>query len=79
MTAGPWRPVRLEISHTHIDDVRVDYNVSDDLSTITGEVKVDVGGLVDEILITMSYGSQQILRISQAAEHGANVLQFKLG
>ncbi|RGP80679.1 beta-mannosidase [Fusarium longipes] len=78
MTAGPWRPVRLEVSHTHIDDVFVHYNVSDDLSTVIGKVRADVRGLADEIVIILSYGNEQIFHVSKAAEQGTNVSQFEL-
>lgn len=79
MTAGPWRPVRLEISHTHISNVRVDYDVSDDLSTITGKIAADIEGLVDEIIFTIGYEGQDILRVTQKAENGTNSSEFKLG
>ncbi|KAJ4108671.1 hypothetical protein NW768_012148 [Fusarium equiseti] len=78
MTAGPWRPVRLEISHTHISNVRVDYDVSDDLSIITGKIVADIEGLVDEIIFTIRCGGQDILRVTQEAENGTNVSEFKL-
>jgi beta-mannosidase len=78
MTAGPWRPVRLEVSYTHISNVRVDYDVSDDLSIITGKIVADIEGLVDEIIFTIGYGGQDILHVSQKAENGTNVSEFKL-
>lgn len=79
MTAGPWRPVRLEVSHMHISNVRVDYDVSNDLSTITGKIVADIEGLVDEIIFTIGYGGQDIFCVAQKAESGTNASEFKLG
>ncbi|KAI1072862.1 hypothetical protein LB507_011455 [Fusarium sp. FIESC RH6] len=78
MTAGPWRPVRLEVSHMHISNVRVDYDVSNDLSTITGKIVADIEGLVDEIIFTIGYGGQDIFCVAQKAESGTNASEFKL-
>ena len=79
MTAGPWRPVGLEVSHTYISNVRVDYDVSDDLSSITGKIVADIEGLVDEIIFTIGYRGQEILCVAQKAENGTNASKFKLG
>ncbi|SPJ78226.1 related to beta-mannosidase [Fusarium torulosum] len=78
MTAGPWRPVRLEVSSTHIDSVRIDYDVVKDLSFITGSVVVNVEGPADEITLVVSHGDEEVLRTSQEAINGTNTVDFDI-
>ncbi|RJE26160.1 hypothetical protein PHISCL_01510 [Aspergillus sclerotialis] len=44
MTCGPWRPVRLEVYQARIDDIYVDYTVSDHHKSVQGAVKCQVDG-----------------------------------
>jgi len=47
-TAGPWRPVRLEVSSAHISDMIVKYELSPDLKKTEGVVELSVVGEFDE-------------------------------
>ncbi|KAM0217588.1 hypothetical protein ACHAQD_007331 [Fusarium lateritium] len=73
MTAGPWRPVRLEVSSTHIENVRIDYNIANNLSSVTGSVVADVEGLVDEITLVVSLGDNEVFRTSQKTSETNNI------
>ncbi|KAJ4132320.1 hypothetical protein NW754_015135 [Fusarium falciforme] len=55
MTAGPWRPVRLEVSYAHIDDVFVKYELSDDLKTVEGSVDIEVDGGFDQACLSIRF------------------------
>jgi beta-mannosidase len=44
MTAGPWRPVRLEIYTARIGDVWVDSELSNDLKSCRGRVQAQISG-----------------------------------
>ncbi|SPJ78522.1 related to beta-mannosidase [Fusarium torulosum] len=52
-TAGPWRPVRLEVSSAHIENVLIKYVVSPDLKKIEGTVEVDVDGPFDKANVSI--------------------------
>lgn len=47
-TAGPWRPVRLEVSSANIENFLIKYVVSPDLKKINGTIEVDVDGSFDK-------------------------------
>ncbi|RSL48472.1 hypothetical protein CEP54_012913 [Fusarium duplospermum] len=55
MTAGPWRPVRLEVSYAHIDDVFVKYELSDDFKTVEGSVDIEVDGGFDQACLSIRF------------------------
>lgn len=55
MTAGPWRPVRLEVSYAHIDDVFVKYELSDGLKTAEGSVDIEVDGGFDQACLSIRF------------------------
>lgn len=55
MTAGPWRPVRLEVSWANISDVFVKYELSHDLEEVNGNINVDVEGEFDEIHVSVQF------------------------
>ncbi len=46
MTAGPWRPVRLEVWSSRIEDLAVEYELNEELSTCRGVVSARVEGEV---------------------------------
>jgi beta-mannosidase len=79
MTTGPWRPVRLEVSSTHIDSVRIDYDVVKDLSAITGSVVANVEGPADQITLMVSLGDEEVFCTSQEAISGTNTISFDIG
>lgn len=79
MTAGPWRPVRLEVSSTHIDSVRIDYDVAKNLSSVTGSVVANVEGPADEITVIVSDGDTEVFHTTQKAVNGNNNIEFEIG
>lgn len=78
MTAGPWRPVYLEVSSAYVDDVRIDYTVTEDLSSAAGSVQVDHHGQVDDIRLSIKRHGQDVFTTSTKVGAGAT-LNFKLG
>jgi beta-mannosidase len=78
MTAGPWRPVWLEVSSTHIDNARVDYSVAKDLSAVTGAVVANVEGLADAVTLIVSLEDKEVFRASQKATNGTNTIPFNI-
>jgi beta-mannosidase len=52
-TAGPWRPVRLEVSSAHIENVLIKYVVSPDLKRINGTVEAHVDGPFDKANVSI--------------------------
>lgn len=80
MTAGPFRPVRLEVSFAHIDFAKVDYNIADDLKSVAGKVSVDVQGAADEIVLSLQHEGKEVFRAtSLVASQGSTALNFQLG
>lgn len=55
MTAGPWRPVRLEVSAAYIEDVHVKYDLCEDLSVVQGNVQVEADGPFDEARLSIRF------------------------
>lgn len=51
MTAGLWRPVRLETYHGRLEDIRVNYRVADNLKSVQGTISVQIEGSVGDIVI----------------------------
>ncbi|KAJ6443487.1 beta-mannosidase [Purpureocillium lavendulum] len=79
MTAGPWRPVYLETSSSHIEDVWVKYEVSEDLTTATGQVEVLSAGAVDEIRLSIDVqGSSVFTGSLTSAVEGKASIDFKI-
>lgn len=78
MTAGPWRPVRLEVSSAHIDSVRIDYDVAKNLSSVTGSVVANVEGPADEITVTVGDGDTEVFHTTQKAVNGNNNVEFEI-
>ncbi|KAF4996700.1 hypothetical protein FGRMN_4358 [Fusarium graminum] len=78
MTAGPWRPVRLEVSSTRIGNVRVDYDITEDLSAIAGTVTVEVEGPVDQLTLAVRLGDREVLLTHQKAMDGLNTIGFNI-
>ncbi|KAF2654828.1 glycoside hydrolase family 2 protein [Lophiostoma macrostomum CBS 122681] len=61
LTAGPWRPISLETYVARIEDVWLEYHLSDDLARATGKAWVKTPGSVDDVTI-------QIRKISSPKE-----------
>lgn len=54
-TAGPWKPVWLEVSSAHISDFLLNYSVSPDLEKVQGTVEIDVEGCYDTANISILF------------------------
>ncbi|CAI6092577.1 unnamed protein product [Clonostachys chloroleuca] len=67
MTAGPWRPVRLEVSWANINDTVVKYELSQDLMEVNGDIKVDVEGEFDEIHVSVRFQDDIVFHKSTTA------------
>lgn len=65
MTAGPWRPVHLEVYHARISDVRVDYAVANDLSAVNGTISAQVKGSAGTIAVTVELAGQSVYERAQ--------------
>lgn len=80
MTAGPFRPVRLEVSFAHIDFAKVDYDITDDLKSAAGTVSVDVRGAADEVVLSIQRDGKEVFGTTgPVAAEGFTALEFKLG
>ncbi|KAH8836247.1 hypothetical protein RJ55_10012 [Drechmeria coniospora] len=60
MTSGPWRPIVLEVSAAHIKDAAIKYEISADLSTVAGNVEVQLEGPVDEVILLITYNGIEV-------------------
>lgn len=79
MTAGPFRPVRLEVSNAYIDSVRIDYELSDNLSTVSGSVKAQVSGMCDRVVLSMRLDGNEVFSTTESVNpSGKATLNFKL-
>lgn len=76
MTAGPWRPVRLEMYTARINDVRVDYRVADDLKSVQGTISVDTEGCVDDVTVNVKLAGQSVFEETLAIIDGKAVMDF---
>ncbi|KAM5350933.1 hypothetical protein ACJ41O_003656 [Fusarium nematophilum] len=80
MTAGPWRPVRLEVSWAHIDDAFVRYDLSEDLKTVEGKVDVQVDGEFDEARLSIRFGDDVVFSGETASpSEGKASIPFTIG
>ncbi|KAL2862477.1 beta-mannosidase [Aspergillus lucknowensis] len=79
MTAGPFRPIRLEVSFAYIEYAKVDYDFSNGLKTATGTVSVDVKGTADEVVLSLRYeGNEVCSQRAAVAADGSTKLEFQL-
>ncbi|CAF3480093.1 unnamed protein product [Fusarium graminearum] len=70
MTAGPWRPVRLEVFSASINDMLIKYNISQDLKSIQGTIELEVEGSFDkaDICISLKAGSVFTTSVARSRE-----------
>ncbi|KAI5462797.1 glycoside hydrolase superfamily [Mariannaea sp. PMI_226] len=65
MTAGPWRPVLLEQYVSRIDDVWAQYQISPDLKTCSGELRMRAGSgsqVGDKVILSLLHEGRAIFR-----------------
>ncbi|KAF9889311.1 hypothetical protein FE257_007420 [Aspergillus nanangensis] len=77
MTAGPWRPVRLQICSAHIEDVWIKYDVHQDLEKVTGTVHVHVQGECNRARLSIRLSSGQTV-FSQTVDDLASQASFSI-
>ncbi|CZR55596.1 related to Beta-mannosidase B [Phialocephala subalpina] len=70
MTAGPWRPVRLEMYHARVADLRTQLDVSKYLKTAAGTFHAKVEGNVDLVSFTLKLQGQIIVQKAVQVENG---------
>ncbi|KAL2831701.1 glycoside hydrolase superfamily [Aspergillus cavernicola] len=79
MTAGPFRPIRLEVSFAYIDFAKVDYELSYGLSTVIGKVSVDIAGSAEEVVLSLQYKGKEVYSTTTpVAADGSTILNFQL-
>ncbi|KAF4334987.1 beta-mannosidase [Fusarium beomiforme] len=64
MTAGPWRPVRLEVSSASINDMLIKYDVFQDLKRIEGTIELEVEGTFNKADISISWQDNAVFTAS---------------
>lgn len=69
MTCGPWRAVRLETYDVRISDVRIDYEVSQSLKSVSGSIVVHLEGC----------GAKSVNISATAVEDGKTVFKGTAG
>jgi beta-mannosidase len=79
-TAGPWRPVWLEVSSAHINDFILNYSVSPDLEKVQGTVEVDIEGLYDRANVSIRFQDDVVYTTAAAkSSDGRLVIPFAIG
>ena len=78
MTAGPWRPVRLEVYHARIADLRVDYSVADDLSAVKGIVSAQVEGSADTVGMAVELAGEIVYEGTAKVNNGEAKMDFSI-
>jgi hypothetical protein len=80
MTAGPWKPVTLCVSVAHIESVKIDYKLSEDLGTAAGHISVLAKGKCNRAVATLQFEGVQIATMSALIdETGSTNIPFELG
>ena len=78
MTAGPWKPVCLEVYNARVDDLRVDYTVADDLSSVKGTVSSQVEGPADTVAVTVELAGQKVYEGTAQVQDGKAKTDFSI-
>ncbi|CAI6336501.1 unnamed protein product [Periconia digitata] len=79
-TCGPWRAVRLETYESRISDLRVDYELYDDLRSARGDISVKVEGpSAKEMLFEVRYGKDVVFQESATVQDGEARINFHVG
>ncbi|KAE8145304.1 glycoside hydrolase superfamily [Aspergillus avenaceus] len=79
MTAGPWRPVWLEVYTARIEDVWVESEVSADLKSCQGRVKVQVDENVEHrVRVTILFQGETVFESEITANDGVAGCEFQI-
>lgn len=66
MTAGPWKPVRLEIYQSRITDVWTTYELSDNLHVLQGTVHSQIQGHADVVRFRLFLDNETLFETEAA-------------
>lgn len=79
-TCGPWRAVRLETYQSRISDLRVDYELDDDLKSAKGDISVKVDGpSAKAIKFEVRSGNDVVFQESAEVNNGEARINFRVG
>ncbi|VUC21450.1 unnamed protein product [Clonostachys rosea] len=78
MTAGPWKPVSLEVSSAFVQDVLTSYDVHEDLTSVSGTVNVEFDGSVDEIRVSISHQGAAVATASYTPTDSTASIAFEI-
>ncbi|OIW30083.1 glycoside hydrolase [Coniochaeta ligniaria NRRL 30616] len=81
LTAGPWRPVRLETFQSRIDDVSIRYSLDESLKCCQGTVSARIdGGAGSHVRITLCSPQERLVfeNRSEVGPGGLAVARFEL-
>jgi beta-mannosidase len=77
MTAGPWRPVRLETYCSRIEDLSIQYNMAENFARCEGVISVRVDGFGKQQVRLILRDSREQLMFQTDSEVSANGLVQK--
>ena len=78
--SGPWRPVALETYVSRIDDLWVDFQLSDDCAAVHGTFHARAVGHQGDIAFTLALGSDEVLKVHATRQaDGVLSADFQLG
>lgn len=81
MTAGPWRPVRLEVYRARIADLRVDYSVRndmDDMAAVGATVATQIEGPADLVAVAVELEGKPVYECTTKVEYGKASFGFSI-
>lgn len=80
MTAGPWKPVRLETYHARIEHVHVNYELAEDLTSVRGSFVAQTTSQSDTVQFELRLGRTTLLQIQgRVDDDGIARADFSLG
>jgi beta-mannosidase len=78
MTAGPWRPVRVEVYQARVADLRVDYSVSDDQAAVNATASAQVEGPADTVAVAVELEGKTVHEGTAKVQNGKADIGFTI-
>ncbi|KAK6433546.1 hypothetical protein LTR95_010270, partial [Oleoguttula sp. CCFEE 5521] len=77
-TCGPWKAVRLETYHAQVEDLRVDYEVNDSFTKVTGKITATVeGSSGKQVNFSASFGDKGVFKgTTEVGSDGKAAVEF---
>lgn len=76
-TCGPWRDVRLETYQSRVEDLRVDYELDDNLKSVRGTISARVeGGSAKEVTFAVFDGDNRVFKETANVGGGIAKVEF---